>query len=73
MVQTFNSVSKKHEKWLFNPLSPTGDLERISPYTISMISSRQVMRKKKNINEGIIYWSNSKFSKLTSYELYGTQ
>ena len=55
MVQTFNSVSKRHEKWLFNPLSPTGDLERISPYSISMISSRQVMRKKKNINEGIIY------------------
>ena len=33
-----------------NPWSPTSDLERISPYTISTISSRQVMRKKKNIN-----------------------
>ena len=48
MVQTFNSASKKHEKWLFNPLSPTSDLERISPYTINM--SRQVIRIKKNIN-----------------------
>ena len=33
-----------------NPLSPTSDLDRISPYTINMISSRQVMRIKKNIN-----------------------
>ena len=33
-----------------NPLSPTSDQERISPYTISTISSRQVMRIKKNIN-----------------------
>ena len=37
----------------FNPSSPTSHLERISPYTVS-ISSRQVMRIKKNINEGII-------------------
>ena len=28
----------------FNSLSPTSDLEIISPYTISTISSRQVMR-----------------------------
>ena len=34
----------------FNPLSPTSDPDRISPYTISTISSRQVMRIKKNIN-----------------------
>ena len=33
-----------------NPLSPTSDQDRISPYTINMISSRQVMRVKKNIN-----------------------
>ena len=30
--------------------SPTGDLDRISPYAISMISNRQVMRIQKNIN-----------------------
>ena len=33
----------------FNPLSPTSDLHRISPYSINMISSRQVIRLKKNI------------------------
>ena len=58
---------------IFNPLSPTGDLDRSSPYVISMISSRQVIRIKKNINWGIIGWSNSKFSKLTSHKLYGRQ
>ena len=33
-----------------NPLSPSSDLDRISPYTIGMIPRRQVMRIKKNIN-----------------------
>ena len=33
-----------------NLLCPTSDLDRICPYIISMISSRQVMRVKKNIN-----------------------
>ena len=38
------------------------------------ISSRQVMRvKKKNINQGNISWSNTKFTKVTSSELYGRQ
>ena len=40
------------------------DQDRISPYNINTISSRQVMRMKKNINWGIISWSNTKFSKL---------
>ena len=53
-----------------NPLSSTSDLDIISPYTIHTISSRQVMRIKKIINYVIVVWSNSKFSKLTSYELY---
>ena len=39
---------------IFNPLSPTGDLDKSFPYVISMISSRQVIRIKKNINWGII-------------------
>ena len=39
--------------WSLNPWSPTSDIERISPYTISTISSRQVMRIKKNTNQGI--------------------
>ena len=31
----------------FNPLVPNSDQDRVSPYTISTISSRQVMRIKK--------------------------
>ena len=34
----------------FNPFSPTSDLDRISAYPISTISSRRLMRIKKNIN-----------------------
>ena len=45
---------------LFNSLSPTSDRDRISPYTV-------------NIDQGIIGWSNSKFSKLTLYKLYSRQ
>ena len=41
------------------------DQDRISPYNINTVSSRQVMRIKKNITWGIICWSNNKFSKLT--------
>ena len=33
-----------------NPLTPMSDQDRISPYNIHTISSRQVMRIKKNIN-----------------------
>ena len=49
------------------------DQDRVSPYNINIISSRQVMRMKKNINQGIISWSNTKFSKLTPQELYDRQ
>ena len=49
-----------------NPFATTSDQERISPYNINTISSRQVMRIEKNINYGIICWSNTKFSELTS-------
>ena len=35
---------------LFNPLSPMSDQNRISPYNVITISSRQVIRIKKNIN-----------------------
>ena len=34
----------------FNPSTPMSDQDRISPYNINTISSRQVMRIKKNIN-----------------------
>ena len=57
----------------FNPISPTSDQDRISPYTVGTISSRKVMRIKKNINKGNMDLSNSKFSKLILYELYGRQ
>ena len=50
----------------FTPLSPGCDQDRISPYTISTISSRQVMRIKKI---SIIGGTNSKFSKLALYKL----
>ena len=44
------------------------DQDRISPYNIKTISIRQVMRIKKNVNKGIISWSNSKFFILTSWQ-----
>ena len=50
---------------LINPFTPTSDQDRISPYNINTVSSRQVMRIEKNINNGIISWSNTKFSELT--------
>ena len=38
----------------FNPFTPMSDLEdRISPYNINTIPSKQVMRREKNINEGL--------------------
>ena len=45
------------------------DQDRISPYIISSVSSRQVRRIEANINLGVISWSTTKFSKLTSKEL----
>ena len=40
------------------------DQDRISPYNIKTKSRGQVMRKKKNMNKGIIRWSNMKLSEL---------
>ena len=37
--------------------------DRIPPHNIDTVSSRQVMRREKNINYEIISWSNTKFSK----------
>ena len=36
--------------FVIKPLTPTSDQDRISPYNINTISSKQVMRIKKNIN-----------------------
>ena len=43
-----------HRNQIVNPFTPTSDQDRISPYNINTISSRQVMRIEKNINHGII-------------------
>ena len=45
---------KNKEEILVNPLTPMSDQDRISPNNINIISTRQVMRIKKNINLGII-------------------
>ena len=49
------------------------DQDIISPYKINSKSSRPVIRIKENINYIIISWSNTKFSKLTTYKLYDKQ
>ena len=54
---------------LVNPLTPIIDQDRISPYNINKISARYGMSIKKNINLGVISWSNTKFSELTLWEL----
>ena len=56
-----------------NPLTLMSDQDRISSYNINTISNRYVTTIKKNVNERIINWSNTKFFKLTSWELYGRQ
>ena len=58
---------------ILNPSTPMSDQDWISPYYFKPTSSRQVMRIKKNIIEGIINWSNNKFSKITPKELYSRQ
>ena len=53
-------------KCSFNPLTPMNDQERILPYNINTISSRQVMSIKKTA-------IRLKLVKLTFEELYGRQ
>ena len=53
-----------HQLYHVNPLTPTSDQDRISPDKINTISTRWVMGIRKNINLGIISWSNTKFSEL---------
>ena len=45
-----------------NPLTPLGDQDRISHYSINPVLSRRVLRIKREINQEIISWSNTKFS-----------
>ena len=60
------------ETWnlIINPLTLRSDQDRISPYNINSMSRRQVIRIKRNISRAINSWSNTKISKLTSWELY---
>ena len=44
----------KLEREFFNPLTPMSDQDRISPYNTYTISTKEVMRIKKNINLGTI-------------------
>ena len=56
-----------HNLWL-NPLTPISDQDRISPYNIDTISSSQVMRMIKNINQEISMWFNTKFSRIRRWD-----
>ena len=62
-MQVFSVLSTSFRGLLFilKPLTP------ISPNNINTIANRI----KKNIYKEIVSWSNAKFSKLTSQELYG--
>ena len=48
--------------YFLKPLTPRSDQDRISPYNINQISDEN----KENINLGIISWSETQFSELTS-------
>ena len=48
----------------FSPSTPMSDKDRISPYNIKTMLSRQVMRVKKTTNKEIICRYNTKFSVL---------
>ena len=48
-------ASEKNKQLLqFYPLTPMSDQDRISPYSINTISTRQVMKIQKDINLGIV-------------------
>ena len=49
----------------FIPLTPMSDQDQISLYNINTLSTKWVTRTKKNINSGMISWSNAKFSEQT--------
>ena len=57
--------------WLMilNPSTPVSDQDRISPYNIKQTSKEN----KEKYQLGFISWSNTKFFKLTSQELYDRQ
>ena len=50
----FNVFPISLYRYQANSLTPMSDQDRIFPYNINTILDRQVMRIKKNINEGVI-------------------
>ena len=64
-VDMISCHSKVQTSEPLHPLTPMSDQDWISPYYFKPTSSKQVMRVKKDINYGIISWSNTKFSKIT--------
>ena len=69
--QQWTCFASKHNpiwsgKYTVTPLNSTSDQDRISPLSINTLSSRQLMRIKKDINQGVSSWSNTKFSELSS-------
>ena len=68
-IITIITIISKVLRSQVNPLTPMSDEDRISPYNINTISSRQMVRIKKYINLGIISRSNTKFSELTSKQI----
>ena len=59
--------------FLYYPLTPKSDQEVISPYNISSISRRQVMRIKKIIKKEISYDSTPYSQHLNRKEMYARQ
>ena len=56
------------------PSTPMSVQDRISPYNINTVWGRLVVRIRTIKDQlRVISWSNTKFSKLTSQELYGIQ
>ena len=55
---------------LFTPMSGQ---DRISPYNINTVSSRQVMRIKKKLTRGLYNLIQYQIPQVTSQELYGRQ
>ena len=59
--------------FLYYPLTPKSDQEVVSPYDISSISRRQVMRIKKIIKKEISYDSTPNSQHLNRKEMYARQ
>ena len=53
LINLFSLESTGANRYL-NPYTPMSDQDKISPYSINTISSRQVIRIKKNIIRGLL-------------------